>query len=78
MFYKKVEIQNDNFLITSIYDLFSRNRNFNHLETILNNEHVERIEIAMKETADSKGWSEILTLNFVVEDIFVDFGVYCK
>lgn len=58
--------------------MFSRNRNFNHLETILNNEHVERIEIAMKETADSKGWSEILTLNFVVEDIFVDFGVYCK
>lgn len=65
MFKKKVEIQNDNCLITSIYDLFSRNRNFNHLETILNNEHVERIEIAMKETADSKGWSEILTLNFV-------------
>lgn len=58
--------------------MFSRNRNFNHLETILNNEHVERIEIAMKETADSKGWSEILTLNFVVEDIFVDFRVHCK
>lgn len=49
-----------------MYDLFSRNRNFNHLETILNNEHVERIEIAMKETVDSKGWSEILTLNLCV------------
>lgn len=32
----------------------------------------------MKEIVDSKGWLEILILNFVVEDIFVDFRVYCK
>lgn len=57
----------------SIYDLFFRNRNFNYLEIILNNEYVERIEIVMKEIVDSKGWLEILILNFVVEDIFVDF-----
>lgn len=62
----------------SIYDLFFRNRNFNYLEIILNNEYVERIEIVMKEIVDSKGWLEILILNFVVEDIFVDFRVYCK
>lgn len=48
------------------------------MEIILNNEYVERIEIVMKEIVDSKGWLEILILNFVVEDIFVDFGVYCK
>lgn len=47
------------------------------MEIILNNEYVERIEIVMKEIVDSKGWLEILILNFVVEDIFVDFGVYC-
>lgn len=61
-----------------MYDLFFRNWNFNYLEIILNNEYVERIEIVMKEIVDSKGWLEILILNFVVEDIFVDFRVYCK
>lgn len=48
------------------------------MEIILNNEYVERIEIVMKEIVDSKGWLEILILSFVVEDIFVDFRVYCK
>lgn len=39
------------------YNYLCRNRNFEKMEPILNNEHIERIEIAMKEPIDIKGES---------------------